>query len=329
MEKKNIAFLLGLLFVFTACNNQMPFDINDSPPKLTVNTLMDGNKTENLIFLSLTGRDRTTLVTDAVISVYINNQLKEQITEFDKEKEGFISKSKFDPGDKVRIEVNTIDGKYHAWAEEMVPKPVERIRIDTMSYTGNYDFLRIETTFTDDPDEKNYYRLAFFRRDTIYGTSWLTNNDTIVIIESARYLITHEDIVLNEGRTPINDDNALVGGIENSQAIFDDSRLNGEYTMAVSCYLSYYLSAWNIREERVCRSIEFSLRSITESQYYYLKALNLYHSSSYDEYLSQPISFPSNVHGGAGMVGFETGGNQFFHLPDYISSDYNSPGIYW
>lgn len=41
-------------------------------------------------------------------------------------------------------------------------------------------------------------------------------------------------------------------------------------------------------------------------EYYYLRALNLLDSDAYDNTLSEPIAFPSNVNGGTGMVGFST-----------------------
>ena len=43
-----------------------------------------------------------------------------------------------------------------------------------------------------------------------------------------------------------------------------------------------------------------------EKEYYYLRALNLLDSDAYDNTLSEPIAFPSNVNGGTGMVGFST-----------------------
>ena len=44
----------------------------------------------------------------------------------------------------------------------------------------------------------------------------------------------------------------------------------------------------------------------TETEYYYLKALNLVDSDAYDETINEPIKYPSNVHGGTGMVGIST-----------------------
>ena len=48
------------------------------------------------------------------------------------------------------------------------------------------------------------------------------------------------------------------------------------------------------------------LLSITETEYYYLKALNLVDSDVYDETINEPLRYPSNVHGGTGMVGVST-----------------------
>ena len=39
------------------------------------------------------------------------------------------------------------------------------------------------------------------------------------------------------------------------------------------------------------------LLSITETEYYYLKALNLVDSDVYDETINEPLRYPSNQHG--------------------------------
>ncbi|WP_430827568.1 DUF4249 family protein, partial [Bacteroides thetaiotaomicron] len=41
-------------------------------------------------------------------------------------------------------------------------------------------------------------------------------------------------------------------------------------------------------------------------EYYYLKALNLVDSDVYDETINEPLRYPSNVHGGTGMVSIST-----------------------
>lgn len=62
------------------------------------------------------------------------------------------------------------------------------------------------------------------------------------------------------------------------------------------------------------------LMSITETEYYYLKALNLVDSDAYDETINEPIKYPSNVHGGTGMVGISTEVTQTIHI---ISSSHS------
>ena len=66
------------------------------------------------------------------------------------------------------------------------------------------------------------------------------------------------------------------------------------------------------------------LMSITETEYYYLKALNLVDSDAYDETINEPIKYPSNVHGGTGMVGISTEVTQTIHI---ISSSHSKGNL--
>ena len=56
------------------------------------------------------------------------------------------------------------------------------------------------------------------------------------------------------------------------------------------------------------------LLSITETEYYYLKALNLADSDAYDEKINEPIKYPGNVHGGVGIVGISTETSKIIHI---------------
>ena len=56
------------------------------------------------------------------------------------------------------------------------------------------------------------------------------------------------------------------------------------------------------------------LLSITETEYYYLKALNLADSGAYDETINEPIKYPGNVHGGVGIVGISTETSKIIHI---------------
>ena len=327
MKNLNIYFWLFFISFITACENEIPFNIKNNPPKLVINALLNSDNDENYVVLSLTGRDSVPFVNEAVIGVYVNDGLKERITERDKDRMRYVLKSKFKAGDKVKIEASTNDGKYHAWAEDVVPYPIEIERIDTMTYVvgDSWDlynrsrYMRFKVTFTDNSLEKNYYRLIIYRKDSVSGISRYTDKDTMFISEYTSSLKTNEDIVLNEGKIPIDDDNSLVSPVENDYCIFNDSYLNGTYTMIISARISsdYFNDWWGIKDEKISTTFKIRLISITEAEYYYLRALNLYYSENYEEYLSQPISFPSNVHGGVGIVGFEIGTTQNVCLPEY------------
>ncbi|MDR2921271.1 MAG: DUF4249 domain-containing protein [Tannerella sp.] len=324
MKQGYILLIACTIFVFTACENEIPFNIKDNPPKLVLNAFFDSDKEENLVTLSLTGREEVSAKFDAEVSVYINGELKEQLKEQNSEEADpykiakmYFSKIKFKPGDIVKIEAKTADGKYHAWAEDVVPKPIEIDKVDTTTYieqsswgaSANYRYIRIKTTFTDDPLEKNYYQIGVYDRTIVCGQFDIEGRDTCLIYEDVEYLNIREDIVLNEGRLPVDEDNSILEQTNNIHNVFDDSRLNGSYTMTVST--SFY-SGWE-QTGNIEKVLRVSLISLSEDLYYYYRALNLFDSHNYDDVLSLPISFPSNVHGGTGIVGFCTVSSKFIH----------------
>ena len=136
---------------------------------------------------------------------------------------------------------------------------------------------------------------------------------------------TREDVVLNDGKV-ILDDNFYIPQTKNMYCVFDDTRLNGTYTMTTSFsrptyfYFDDYYNPIGFTPEYVAIKYEVRLISITEMQNYHLKALNLFTSDDYDEYLSMPIAFPCNVEGGIGLVCFSSGSviRTTFSLPHII-----------
>lgn len=121
-------------------------------------------------------------------------------------------------------------------------------------------------------------------------------------------LQTNEDVVLTDGKpsTEEDDENGLFGTVNNKYAIFDDSRFtDGSYTMNVYNDI-YGWGFWGQEYIWIKTDVYIRILSITEKEYYYLRALNLLDSDAYDNTLSEPIAFPSNVNGGTGMVGFST-----------------------
>ena len=348
MKIKYIISAIFVALVFNSCQNEIPFNIKENSPKLVVNAMIDINFEDNFIFVSKTGKDYTGSVNDATINIYINEELREQLTEFiepdtvlyepdstyyqyydyNSSDKKYKTNLRFHPGDKVKIEVFADDNKYHAWAEDIIPQPLEIEQIDTMTFIDHSQYysntqIRLKTTFTDFPNEKNFYRLVVVQKnnyqikDTIGNIIYKENEET-------KYMDTRLDPILNNGRVSTDDD--IFPQVENRYAAFDDKQLNGTYTMTTSFNRpdsnSYYSTGEGIIE-RVAIDFKVHLISITEMQYYYLKALSVIYDMNYDEYLSMPVSFPSNVEGGVGFVGFSAGTHKTFSIPDIIPDTTN------
>ena len=354
MKLKHIIPTIFIASVFNSCQNEIPFDIKENSPKLVVNAMIDINFEDNYIFVSKTGKDKTGSVSDATINIYINEELREQLTEFMEPDSAFYEPDsiyylyygynyddkkyktnlRFNPGDKVKIEVFADNNKYHVWAEDIIPKPLEIEKIDTMTFIDYSQYyrnsqIRLKTTFTDYPNEKNFYRLVVVQNNNFQIKVIEKDAEGHIIYkenEETKYMDTRLDPILNNGRVSTDDD--IFPQVENRFAVFDDKQFSAAYTMTTSFNRpdsnSYYSRIHEGVIERVAIDFKVHLISITEMQYYYLKALNTIYDMNYDEYLSMPVSFPSNVEGGVGFVGFSAGTYKTFRIPDIIPTE----GVY-
>jgi hypothetical protein len=309
--------------------------MEENPPKLILNALIDCDTDRNRIYLAMTGRDQVSSVDNPLINILINGELKEQLNDDTRENDAssylpdmytwtnpYTTGVKFSPGDRVKIEASDGNGQRRAWAEDVVPQPVRIERVDTMTYTKKiwfgeeYRYLRVKITFTDNPDEKNYYRLALQSSDTLYGLSHITGKDTVLTLENYPKPIINEDFVLTGGRPYLDENDAPLFQPENPFCIFDDTHLNGTYTMTVSWRMDYYFDYYISEIMRRLGSLTIRLSAITESQYYYLKAVGLSEYETGKDFLYQPIPFPSNVQGGTGILGLSATSEQTLYLTE-------------
>ena len=129
------------------------------------------------------------------------------------------------------------------------------------------------------------------------------------------HFISREDVVLTDGQPTTSDDedNGMFDTVKNIYGVFDDSRFkNTSYTMTV--YNQTNVEGLSKYGTNVKMDIIVRLLSITETEYYYLKALNLVDSDAYDETINEPIKYPSNVHGVIGMIGISTETSKIIHI---------------
>lgn len=303
-------FILGLF----SCENDLPLEENEHPSLLVINGFLEANLTENRIYLGLTGRDSVKELKDGKIEIYVNDYLQET-TFFKDDSSIYINRystgyypmnTSFHEGDHIKVLAYWKEQL--ASAEGTVPSSVAIQQVDTSSYVYKDNGwqqarARIKVTFTDPPEEKNYYRLRIVEQGKI------AEGDTFFLWRNEHQLIANEDIVLTEGNpssSEVENDMGIFDPSSNLYAVFDDSRLKGSYTMTVSINningYGYSYSPYKPIDSEI-RTLKISLECISEAQYYYLRALNLYYSDNYDEMLSQPIQLPSNVKQGTGIIG--------------------------
>lgn len=323
-------FLLIAAFAIVSCENDLPFSIKDNPPKLVMNALINADSLTNYVYLNLTGKEQTSHIKDATLEVRINDILTKSLRPLPVEPETppqcrFSLNEAFSPGDVIRLDALTDDGKHHAWAEVTVPQRLEAIeKIDTLTIPyGQSGYstihLRHKITFKDIPGEDNYYRLIM---DTRVTQKRMNENKEVIATQSWRNynFISWEDVVLTDGQPSTGDDreNSMFDTPQNVYGVFNDSRFkNSTYTMTVY-QPTYLFRGFDYNNPLIREHAEVIVRilSITETEFYYLKALNLVDSDSYDETINEPIKYPSNVYGGTGIVGVSTEVSKVIQIPD-------------
>lgn len=334
------------LLSFTSCENEIPYHSPLHTPKLVMNALLEAGVEENFVYLNLSGANQISHVDEAVVRLYVNDQVVEtaeelpplrpygnapdaELPEIAKRKK-FRLKTKLSPGDHLRLEAVAEGGHYRAEADVTVPRPLDGLQVDTaevMLKDGSSGFKlcrRYLVSLNDRAGEQNYYRLDIRRELKVYGSSF-TGNDTVVYVNRTG-LINREDIVLTDGRPLTGDeaDNLFLPNIENKFNVFTDRLFaDGSYTLKV------YTEAWDnfttsavAVVKRVERKSFVWLLTLTEEEYRYLKALNCLDSDDYDTTLMEPVVVPSNVKGGLGFVGCSAGVAVTFDLPEMVMSGY-------
>jgi len=311
--------------LLASCENEIPYHQDDTEPKLTLNGFINADSLKNKLYLSLTGETRIQLVSNTVVEVRVNGELKEVLDAVREEGTQLRSvdiTTRFQPGDRVRIDARTQDGTYHAWVEEVVPSPVKIDRIDTSKvivppkpiYFAQNN-IRFNIRFKDAPGEKNYYRIVLEQRHILKGRTWAGDGAMEAENVAAEFKIFNfwpwEDIALTDGRPATSDelDSEIFERETNLYGVFDDSWFEGsEYTLNVQVYQGNisYPSDIGFSPEYLDVDVAVRLLSITEAEYYYLTTMNIIDSDILDDYISDPVKIPSNVNGGNGFVGIST-----------------------
>ena len=71
--------LLVIILVTVSCENELPFNIKDNPPKLVMNAFINADSMTNVLFLNLTGKDYANHIENATVEVHVNGELRETL----------------------------------------------------------------------------------------------------------------------------------------------------------------------------------------------------------------------------------------------------------
>lgn len=326
MKQIYLFTLVALLLVGNACTHEIPFEDKEVAPKLVMNALITPDTLTHRVYLNLTGMNRMTHVKDASLEIRVNGATVEHCRPLPIDPESsskqcvFAIRTRFAPGDRVRLDAHTDDKQHHAWAELVVPQsPLPILSVDTLTVPlkvggSESNYLRYRITIKDRPNEINYYRFQLFQEErwtqaTGYYDPFTDNyislgtDASVLRVQRDPRFIFRDDVVLTEGKplTDVDEENGLFESVKNVYTVFDDSRfLNTSHTLTVYNRSNVTVPGYgnDYRKEVVIR-----LQSIGEAAYRYFKALNLYRSDTVEEALSEPIKYPSNVQGGTGFVG--------------------------
>ena len=314
-----------------ACEHDIDIHTDREQPQLSLHGYLSADSAVNHLVVGMTGVDQATIVHQAHVEVYVNGEFREKC-KADGDTRRYLITTTFHPGDRVRIEVATTDGKRQAFVEETVPQPVGGIKgvkaqlVEEHKFLSEYgytdetaDAFELRLTFADNRGSTDFYRLAAplvmaLREHYYVDPEGDYNEDVDSIVVPVTFDCT-QDPILMEGNTikPSSDlDMPTVGNVINRYGVFTDKLFcDNEASLCVYLPLRFNLSSAGMYDYGTVFTLlagpaTVAVESITESEYYYLKALNTSESETYEDNhdLSGPIRLPSNVHGGTGFVGF-------------------------
>lgn len=314
-------FLIPFLFSLFSCVKVIDLEHLRPEPKLVLNSLvMEGEPVTATISRTwfYTDKERDVMIKDAEVVLYVNGLQngKMKWEEGDSKGKGYY-RSSYIPqiGDKIRV-IASAEGLGEASAESFVPEPVVITKVTTsVKNVGNIDFpnnkLKMNITFRDDPNQKNYYLINFdYRIAEIdrelggYTGKFVWKSMFANYMEEPLFL---SDLSALESILGYDWLDYVYG------RVFTDDLINGkEYTLQVLTELSY-LYDYGINDEfypvaEDDNNLRVNLYTISEDYYLYMKAvIDIADDGLYEELvnggLAEPIPVFSNVTGGVGILG--------------------------
>ncbi|MBR3717657.1 MAG: DUF4249 family protein [Bacteroidaceae bacterium] len=347
MKKTFILYLSSVLLCLCGCEHEIPFERLNDDATLSMTGLLSTTDSLHKVYVSYSTAEEVLEIPDPRLFCYINGQL---VAEGSKATGGssyaMEFKAQFHAGETMRLVLTALGGELSAEVEEVVPQPAEITHVEMANVTSKKglfyinleNFLQLRITVKDRPGEANYYFPSLSTRYTktmhyqnsLQEEKWksLDAEQTIPLYGD------YNDFILNEGIVQVDNGDEIFGTIvPNTYMAFSDALFsNSEGTISVLTY-PHWLSPWyysdlypdeyssHMTRYSTNRRLCVRIHSMDERYYRYLKALNTLDSDNYEPAIVDPITLPSNVHGGVGFVGISCAAIAEIELEDEVIED--------
>lgn len=315
MMKANISLhiLLAILLasLFSSCYHEVDLsDYRDEDGKnlLTINSIVCSDSlvavaATQTYFFSDTHNERS-YVKGLDISLLVNNQVKETLA-YDLSRNLYVSTTKVNEGDTVKI--TTSFNNKDISATDIVPFKAELSDITVerrgpLAIYSNYDFVfTYRLTFTDNPNEENYY---FLQWDEVARSKDVAMGERDFTHELVFQRLADQIHGTLPGWTPYNP-----YGLP-----FSDRGINGEkHTLILEEIIQAGYGTGNYVWKQSQMKRNFKLYSISKPYYDYLISVLVNQTNDkgiqggmIDLGIADPVKVYSNISGGVGIMGCYT-----------------------
>ena len=233
---------------------------------------------------------------------------------------GYYFNAELREGDVVTLEA--ISGDLCARATAIVPKAASLVSVDTVSvvdtpYYEGVDSYEFKVRISDIPDERTYMRLAMKQLAT---TVFDIGDDSEEHLHTTGLQFDFDDDSILRGNFHSNSERDRLSNprnvisipvVTNKYCIFSDEGFeNSEYSPSLYLKKQHLWRPENpMYPAKTESKVKIDLLTLSEEEYRYIYAYthaeangSLFGSDAFAQILMEPVSFPSNVEGGLGLV---------------------------
>ncbi len=326
MNMKNLTPVFLLILAASACSNPLDYTVGQQPEMIIMNAQLRTDESRHSVFLSRGLINEVEPLADAELDCYVNGTFVSRARRCPQDSTSassymghaisteYLFDADIRPGDELRLVAAS--GDLRASATVTAPQPALLASADTVSvpvspysvmytsYGEEYtEALACRLRLQDRPGEQNWYRLC---------VDLVTDREN----HSVRFGFDR-DLILNDGYKS-SDAFDIGQAPDNEFCSFSDKQFTDR-----SAEVEIHVLKNNIRfvrkywTESDHPALRLRFLTISLEEYAYLGAINAAEIWGFDgAFLTEPVSFPSNVEGGLGLVSVASASDILLDLQD-------------